>query len=213
MTDLPKLYHCADARSLRPLWTLEELGLDYELITLPFPPRFRQREYLEINPLGTIPFYKDGTVEMTESAAICQYLVETHPPTDLDVPPGSQARAEFLNWLHFSDATLTFPQTIVLRYTLLEPKERRLSQAAEDYAKWFAGRLRKVEHALEARDYLVADRFTIADICVGYGVYLATKIPSLSGTLGPNASSYLDRLTARPAFQRCLERQVGEASF
>lgn len=211
MTDKPTLYHCADARSLRPLWTLEELGLDYELVSLKFPPRFRQREYLEINPLGTIPFYKHGDVEMTESSAICQYLVETYGPTDLDVPPGSASRAEFLNWLYFSDATLTFPQTIVLRYTMLEPDERRLPQAAEDYAKWFAGRLRKVESTLESRDYLVADRFTIADIAVGYGVYLATKIPPLKSRLGPNASAYLQRLTARPAFLRCLKRQDGES--
>ena len=49
------LYHCPGARSMRPLWTLEEMGLEYELVTLPFPPRLLQRDYLEVNPLGTVP--------------------------------------------------------------------------------------------------------------------------------------------------------------
>ena len=58
-----RLYHCADARSFRPLWALEELGLPYELHILKFPPRLRQPEYLEVNPLGTIPAMKDGDTE------------------------------------------------------------------------------------------------------------------------------------------------------
>ncbi len=61
------LYHCAAARSFRPLWMLEELGLPYELKMLPFPPRVFAKEYLGINPLGTIPFMIDGETKMTES--------------------------------------------------------------------------------------------------------------------------------------------------
>ncbi|MDO9714321.1 glutathione S-transferase N-terminal domain-containing protein [Paracraurococcus sp. LOR1-02] len=69
------LHHCSDARFLRPLWTLEETGLPYELHMLPFPPRAAAPDYLAINPLGTIPLLEDGAVRMTESAAICHYLV------------------------------------------------------------------------------------------------------------------------------------------
>ena len=68
------LYHCIGARSFRPLWTMEELELDYELRILPFPPRQRQPEYLSLNPLGTVPLFIDGALSMTESVAICQYL-------------------------------------------------------------------------------------------------------------------------------------------
>jgi len=64
------LYHCAAARSFRPLWALEELGLSYELKMLPFPPRVFAREYLALNPLGTVPLLVDGDTRMTESAAI-----------------------------------------------------------------------------------------------------------------------------------------------
>ncbi len=55
-----KLWHCRDARSFRALWALEELGLPYELVLLPFPPRWLEPSFLELNPLGTIPFFTDG---------------------------------------------------------------------------------------------------------------------------------------------------------
>lgn len=64
------LWHSPDARSLRCVWTLEEMGVaNYNLITMPFPPRYFHREYLKINVLGTIPFLKDGDATMTESCA------------------------------------------------------------------------------------------------------------------------------------------------
>jgi glutathione S-transferase len=140
-----KLYHCAGARSLRALWTLEELGLDYELEVMPFPPRTRRAGYLDINPLGTVPTFVDGALTMTESSGICHYLVETHAPTPLRLAPDESGYGEYLNWLYRSDATLTFPQTIVLRYSRLEPQERRLPQAVDDYSAWFLSRLRSVE--------------------------------------------------------------------
>ena len=201
------LYHCEHARSLRPLWCLEEMGLDYELVNLPFPPRVFAKEFKQINPLGTIPFLVDGDTQMTESSGICHYLTQRHGPTDLALPVDHAEYGAFLNWLYFSDATLTFPQTLVLRYTVLEPEARRVPQVAEDYAAWFAGRLRHVEHALEGKAFLVADRFTIADIAIGYALHLATRLPPLQGALGPNASAYLDRLRGRDGFLRALEKQ------
>ena len=94
-----QLYHCTRARSMRPLWTLLEMGTPHELITMPFPPRFTTREYLKINPLGTIPCLVDGDVKMTESAGICQYLVERYGPTDLAVRPDEPDYGAYLNWL------------------------------------------------------------------------------------------------------------------
>ena len=141
------LYHCDGARSFRPLWMLEELGLPYELKMLPFPPRVFAKEYLAINPLGTIPFMVDGETKMTESSGICHYIGTRYGPTPLIVGPDEPAYGAFLNWMYFSDATLTFPQTLVLRYSQLEPEERRNPQVAGDYAKWFLGRLRAVEAA------------------------------------------------------------------
>ncbi len=204
-----KLYHCKNARSLRPLWMLEELGLPYELTVLPFPPRVFAKEYLSINPLGTVPCFFDGDVRMTESAAICQYLADKFGKQQgkeaLGVTPSEHAYGEYLNWLHFSDATLTFPQTIVLRYSTLEPEARRLPQAAADYRAWFYGRLRAVSAALANREYLCADRFTAADVAVGYGLFLATEL-KIDGDFPPPVREYLSRLMAREAFVRAAAK-------
>jgi glutathione S-transferase len=204
-----KLYHCKNARSLRPLWMLEELELPYELVVLPFPPRAFAKEYLGINPLGTVPCFFDDDVRMTESSAICQYLVEKFGPAQgkqqLGVAPSEHIYGSYLNWLYFSDATLTFPQTIVLRYTQLEPEPRRLAQAATDYRAWFYGRLRAVTAAVTDHQYLCADRFTAADVAVGYGLFLATQI-GIDAEFPPPVREYLERLMARPAFQRAAAK-------
>lgn len=201
-----KLYHCQGARSLRCVWALEELGLDYELVTLPFPPRIFDKTYKEVNPLGTVPCLIDGDVKMTESAAICEYLGVKYGPTPLAVTPQEKDYGLYLNWLHRSDATLTFPQTLVLRYTMLEPEERRQPQVAADYKKWFLGRWRSVEEALsEGRDYLCADRFTMADICVGYALYLANTL-SIEEAMTPNVAKWWAQLTEREGFKSASQK-------
>ncbi|MCC0001961.1 MAG: glutathione S-transferase family protein [Methylobacteriaceae bacterium] len=202
-----KLYHCTSARSFRPLWTLEEMSLPYELVMLPFPPRVFAKDYLAINPLGTIPTLFDSDMRMTESTGICHYLATRHGPSPLAIDVADPDYGRWLNWLYMSDATLTFPQTLVLRYSKLEPPERRLPQAAEDYKKWFLGRLRIVEQATGESDYLVAGRFTIADIAVGYALMLA-EILGMAGDFGPNVAAYWTRLKQRPSYARALAVQA-----
>jgi glutathione S-transferase len=201
-----KLYHCPDARSLRPLWALEEMGLDYELINMPFPPRISYEGYLDINPLGTVPTYIDGDLTMTESAGICQYLVEKYGPHSIGMTVDEPEYGDYLNWLHRSDATLTFPQTLVLRYSRLEPEERRLPQVVEDYGKWYLSRLRSVETAIEGKEFLCGDRFTIADIAVGYALFLGISL-GLDERYKPNCKRYLASLMERPAFISAREKQ------
>ena len=205
------LYHCNAARSFRPLWMLEELGLPYDLKMLPFPPRVFAKDYLGINPLGTIPYMIDGDTRMSESSGICHYLGTRYGPTPLVVNVDEAAYGAFLNWMYFSDATLTFPQTLVLRYTQLEPEERRSPQVATDYAKWFLCRLRAVEGAAGKADALCADRFTAADISVGYALRLAENI-GLAKDFGPNVAAYWQRLQARDGFKRAVaaENLAGE---
>jgi glutathione S-transferase len=197
------LYHCHAARSFRPLWMLEELGLPYELKMLPFPPRVFAKDYMALNPLGTIPLMLDGETRMTESSGICHYLGTRYGPTPLVVGVDEPAYGVFLNWMYFSDATLTFPQTLVLRYAELEPEERRNPQVAADYAKWFLGRLRAVEAATGKAEMLCADRFTAADIANGYALRLAERI-GLAKDFGPNVAAYWQRLQARDGYQRAI---------
>ncbi len=200
------LYHCVSARSLRPLWLIEELQLPCKLHMLPFPPRVLAKEFLQQNPLGTVPLLVDGETRMTESAAICQYLAARHSPGALDVAAHEPAYGAYLNGLHMSDATLTFPQTLVLRYAHFEPAARQQPQVVEDYSRWFLARLRGVDAALQGREFLCAGRFTAADIAVGYALLLATHL-GLSAQFSPTVAAYWERLQQRPAYQRTLARQ------
>ncbi|HBO15528.1 MAG TPA: glutathione S-transferase, partial [Porticoccaceae bacterium] len=204
-TTKPTVWHCHDARSLRPVWALEEMGVDYDVVVLPFPPRVFQKEYLGINALGTVPYFVDGDVHMTESSGICHYLVERYGRDDLGIQSTHREFGDYLNWLYHSDATLTFPQTIVLRYTQLEPPERRLPQAVEDYGKWFIARLRRLNAHMIGREYLCDERFTIADIAVGYALYFG-ELQGFSERYTDEVMAYLQRLKARPAFTTCRDR-------
>jgi glutathione S-transferase len=149
----------------------------------------------------------DGETKMTESTGICHYLGNRHGPTPLVVGADEPAYGAFLNWMYFSDATLTFPQTLVLRYTRLEPEERRNPQVATDYAKWFLGRLRAVEAATTNAQTLVADRFTAADIAIGYALRLAGNV-GLAKDFGPNVAAYWQRLQARDGYKRALAAET-----
>jgi glutathione S-transferase len=112
----------------------------------------------------------------------------------------------YLNWLHFGEATLTFPQTIVLRYSRFEPAERRLPQVVADYTRWFLSRLRGIDSVLQHHDFLCAQRFTAADVSVGYALMLATYL-GLEERFSAAIRDYWYRLQSREGFQRALAAQ------
>lgn len=199
------LYHCADARSFRALWALEEMELPYELTLMPFPPRARFEGYRDVNPLGTVPACLIDGKLMTESAAIPHVLATRFGPSNLALSPEEPDYPSYMNFLVMGEATLTFPQTIHLRYTRLEPG--RCPEAAVDYAQWFGARLYNAVK-LMGRDFACASRFTMADISLGYAVMLALSI-GLDGQMPEVARAYLDRLSQRPAFLRAKARQQG----
>lgn len=198
-----ELYHCPGTRSFRALWALEELTIPYKLHALPFPPRQLKPNFLTLNPLGTVPLLIDGSVTMTESVAIVQYLATRDGPTPLVVNIDEPDYGLWLDWMLRGEATLTFPQTIVLRYTQHEPKERQQRQVAEDYTQWFFSRLRHLTRALGDREWLCADRFTAADISVGYALLAARSI-GLDYKFTTEISRYWERISDRAAFQAAI---------
>ncbi|MDA8445216.1 glutathione S-transferase family protein [Paracidovorax valerianellae] len=204
------LHHCLSARSFRPLWMLEELQVPYALHMLPFPPRVHARGFLEVNPLGTVPLLVDGDTRMTESAAMCQYLCARHAPTPLQVEVHEPDFGRYLNDLHFGEATLTFPQTLVLRYRHFEAPERRSPQVADDYARWFLARLRALEPRLTEQAFLCAGRFTAADVSVGYALLLAEHL-GMAASFTPAVAAYWTRLRERPGFARAMAAQAAAA--
>jgi glutathione S-transferase len=205
----PVLYTCARSRGLRATWAAEEAGVDIDLRILPFPPRYLAPEFMEMNPLGTVPLLvdgpEDGGARLTESCAIAHYLATRGGPSDLAIAPGEPDYAAFLDYTYHADATITFPQTVYMRFCLFE-KDKGLQAAGEAYAKWFHKRLVKVEQRLEGREFLCADRFTVADICVGYALILAQSV-GLDAGVPDSLKAYRARLTARPGYQRAFARE------
>jgi glutathione S-transferase len=116
-----------------------------------------------------------------------------------------------LNFLVMGEATLTFPQTIYLRYAMFEPPERRLPQAAADYTQWFASRLKAAASLLGA-PYAAAGRFTAADISFGYAIKLANAI-GLAAAIPESVQTYWEGLRQRPALQRAEAAENAEAGL
>eukprot|EP00037_Helgoeca_nana_P011722 m.105364 g.105364 ORF g.105364 m.105364 type:complete len:240 (+) comp21012_c0_seq1:56-775(+) len=220
-----RLWHCTYARSFRCLWTLTELGLDRqcELITMPFPPRVFHRKFLTANVLGTIPYFEDLSLVdasgkprgMTESCAVPLYLVTKYTPdSTLGMAVDEPEYPSYLNWIAHADATLTFPQTLVLRYTLQEPGAA--DNVVQDYARWYLARLRMLNNTLaDGRDFLVGNRFTIADICITYALYLGRTLEvdgkALSTSYKPQTTAYLEKMMARPGWKRAEGLQEASA--
>jgi len=203
-----RLYHCADARSFRCLWAMHELGVPCDMKLMPFPPRVHAPEYLQINPQGTVPTLVDGSLVMTESVAILQYLATRCGPTPLFVDPQDSAYGEWLDWLHYGETTLTAPQTVVIRYRFQKTEQKfRLPQVEEDYCDLFLERLQRVDAALQSREFLCADRFTMADISVGYALDVANYL-SLSSQLPPAVKAYADRLRRRDGYRAARRTQA-----
>ncbi len=201
----PVLYTCARSRGLRATWTAEEAGVDIDLKILPFPPRYLAPEFMALNPLGTVPLLVDGDARLTESCAIAHYLATRDGYTALAIAPGEPDYAAYCDYTYHADVTITFPQTIYMRFAIFE-KDKGLAEAGVAYAKWFHKRLVKVEQRLAGREFLCADRFTVADICVGYALILAESV-GLDEGVPESLKEYRARLTAREAYQRAIARE------
>ncbi|MEL6529526.1 MAG: glutathione S-transferase family protein [Pseudomonadota bacterium] len=205
MTERPVLFTCARSRGLRATWAAEEAGVNVDLKVLPFPPRYLAPEYKDINPLGTVPMLIDGDAKLTESCAIAHYLATKDGYTDLAIAPGERDYAEYCDYTYHADATITFPQTVYMRFAIFE-KDKGWADAGEAYAKWFEKRLVKAEQRLEGREFLCADRFTVADICVGYALILAQNV-GLDDRVPESLKEYRERLTGREGYRQAFERE------
>ena len=97
-------------------------------------------------------------------------------------------------------------QTLVLRYTQLEPEERRQPTVAEDYKRWYLSRLKLVNARLDDHEFLCTDRFTIADIAVAYALFLGESL-GIHELYKPQTRDYLERMKAREGFEKAQEAQ------
>jgi len=194
-----KIFHAARTRSVRVLWMLEEMGLDYEVVKPGFPPT--DPEFLAVNPTATLPLFLDGEVRLTESIAILQYLAARHGPTDLAVRPDETGFADYLQFLEVGEATLATPLTSVVRTRFTAPEDQKANWTVESSKAVFVDRVRLVADQLKTHAFMAADRFTAADISVGYALGFGEGL-RLAGGYDPSVTDYWRRLQDRPAYQR-----------
>jgi glutathione S-transferase len=196
------VYHSGNTRSRRVLWVLEELGVAYEGRPVKFPAKLMQPEFLEISPTGMLPAFQDGDVTLTESMAICEYLAVKHGGLSLTVGADEPGYADYLQYLHYGEASLATMVAPIVRYTLLVPEAQRQPAVVADYRQIFIERLEPIRRTLaDGRKYLAAGRFTLADVSVGYALMLATLL-GMGEALTGDLKAYDDRLRARPAYAK-----------
>ena len=196
-----KIYHVPRTRSIRVIWMLEEMGLDYEVRKIAFPPT--DPEFLAANPTGTLPLFIDGETRMSESVAILQYLAERHGPTPLSVKAHEPGFADYLQFLEVGEATLATPLTAMVRTRFMAPDDQKSNWTVENCKSVFLNRLQLVADQLKAPPFMAADRFTAADISVGYALGMGEGL-GLGGGYAPALTDYWRGLRARPAYQRAV---------
>ena len=197
------LHHCHDARSVRTLWLLHELGLEFDLIVHEFGRELQDPEYLKLSPVGRVPALVIDGQPMIETGAIAQYLCEVCD-SDLIRRAGDPERAEFLQWLHFAETMAQHLAILTQQHIVIwEDKDR-----SPLLMKLERRRLEKILHMLDRhlagddRNHMLASGFSAADIAIGYGVEVARRFAPFDGLA--HLMAYHDRLHARPALQRSL---------
>jgi glutathione S-transferase len=201
------VYSAPNTRAIRVIWVLEEIGAKAEIKSMPYPPRKHAPDYFAVNPTGMVPLLIDGEVRLSESMAICDYLATKHG-SPLVVPTNDPERPQFLQWLWYGESTLMTPLS---RLNIVRQVERQFERkggpevdaiiaGARDHV---AERLKMLEQRLEGRDFLAAGRLTLADISVSYPLHLVGLL-GVDNLLGPRSVAYLERLRARPAYQRAI---------
>jgi len=199
------IYHVPNSRSLRVVWLMEELGEDYRLETMAIP---LPEDFKRVNPLGCVPAIDDDGIVMFESLAILQYLTGRRIPASLSITTGPNpdpaAYAEHLQFLHFGEADLATPMGTIFRTRILSGE--RSNATIADQLALLERRLAFLdEHFADGREWVTGDKFTIADISIGYAFVLA-EFTRLEITLPERVAAYRERLQARPAFRRAAAR-------
>jgi glutathione S-transferase len=191
-----KLYEFAPTRSIRVRWTLQELGVDYESITVNLlAGEHRRSEFLRINPAGKVPVLVDGDLVLSESVAIVLYLADKYSNSDL-LPTDLKERAQVNRWLLFAATELEQPLWRISRHTMLYPEERRLPEDVILAGEDFKAMAFVLEEHMHGRQFLVGDHVTVADFVTAYTLDWANEDQLMDEF--PQLLAYMKRMYGRP---------------
>jgi glutathione S-transferase len=191
-----QLYEFAPTRSIRVRWMLQELGVDFESITVNLVAGEHCRpEFLKINPAGRVPVLVDDDLVLTESVAIVLYLAEKYSHKGL-LPTDIKQRSQVYRWLLFTATELEQPLWRISRHTALYPEHLRLAAEVSLARQDFTDMVAVMEEHMQESQFIVGDTMTVADFVCAHTLDWANEIRLLDGC--PQLLQYLERMYARP---------------
>lgn len=212
------VHHLNNSRSQRVLWLLEELGLPYEIRryerdrqSMLAPPELRQ-----VHPLGKSPVITDGDFTLAESGAIVEYLIEQHGAGRLIPAAGTPQRQRYRYWMHYAEGSAMPPLLLKLVFDQIE--KARMPWIARPIARAISAKTKSafilpsirqhldfMEAELATHDWFAGDEFSGADIQMSFPLEAAAARGGLNASR-PRLMDFLQRIHARPAYQRALEK-------
>ncbi len=211
------VHHLENSQSIRILWLLEELEVDYTIqhYKRVGPNALAPEEYKKLHPIGTSPTISDGDLVLPETNAILEYILDRHPNDLLRPPAGSPQRTRYLYWLHATQASfmpllleaLIFKRMVSKVPLLIRPLIRFVVNKVRD--TYLHVRLKRhmdfMEQELTRSTWLSGDQLTAADIVMGYCLEVAEVRVGITDRY-PKIRGFLDRMRARPAYQQALAK-------
>jgi glutathione S-transferase len=198
-----KLHHAPNTRAARIVWLLEELQLPYQLNSMEFHPRaLKSDEHRARHPLGRVPVLEDGDITLYESGAIVEYIIARHSDGALKPAVGSPLFPPYLQWFNYCEGIAMPPINTIVVQTLLLPPERRSEEVLGQARRLLTKVMEPVNAALEGHDYLIGG-LSGADFMLGHACHMSRGLGCLPDTMH-HTRAYLQRLQARPAFQKAF---------
>jgi glutathione S-transferase len=194
-----RVYYHPYSRAAGTLWPLEEVGVPYELTVVDIMKGEQKGEGLVAkNPMGKIPTLVDGDLVVTEAAAIALYLADRYAPARLAPALDDSRRGTYLRWSFFAPGVI---EPAVMAH-MSKWEVREVAAGWGNYASMIAA----AESAISGRPYVLGDEFSMADVVFGGTLRFMLEFKQIEPT--PLFQGYIDRLNARPAYQRANERNL-----
>lgn len=195
----PKLYGISGSRALRAIWGIEEVGIDYEHAPVTYGADSKSADYLAVNPNGRIPALVDGDLVLFESMAINLYLAKKYGGALYPANPADEARA--FQWSVWGISEIEPLQMQIVVQKLFTPEDKRNPKVVEGATKALQRPLKVLDAALEGRDWLVGDAFSVADLNVAAVMQLMQMI-GFTYAEHANVQRWANACYARPALAR-----------
>lgn len=211
------LHHLENSQSIRILWLLEELGLEYEfkMYDRDEATFLAPAEYKKISPLGTAPVISDGSLVLSETNAIVDYILDLYGKDQLRPVQGTPQRVRYLFWFHTAQGSL---QPLLTTHFLFNAMKTRSPFFVRPLIKAIIGQAEKlflrprldaifglIDEELSRSTWFAGDELTAADIVMGYCMEMAAARVGFSKDQ-VNAKRFVEQMHSRPAYQRALKK-------